>query len=66
MKLAFIGCCFRIELEFFRPEPLDLSQRPFVRGEHSFALRRQLLRQTISKVKSTPARVASETELSSL
>ena len=65
MKFEFIGCCFRIELEFFGKKPLDLSRQPFVRGEKSFALKRQLLRQTIVNVKSKRAFIESETKLSS-
>ena len=64
MKFEFIGCCFRVEVELFRQRHLDLSRYAFARREKSFGLRRQLLRETIAKMKSTPAPIPAETELS--
>ena len=52
MRLDYIGCCFRITLEVFRPEPALAFRRYRVQpGGGEYEARRKLLRDVRAKLK---------------
>jgi hypothetical protein len=49
MKVEYIGCCFRIELEIYQRH-LSLRKYRIAPGDELFTLKRRLLRQIRSRV----------------